>query len=143
MYHDGEAKDDVLPPYCLGDKKTLTSVVLPDVLKRIERNAFTRSGLTGSLNIPEGVVEIGDNAFLDNDFTGVLALPSTLKKIDSGAFANAAFICPLNLPDGIEEIGDDSVHQTTSQDSSRLHSYRDQNHPYTSGYPQQYMCQCR
>ena len=107
MYHDGEAKDDVLPPYCLGDKKTLTSVVLPDVLKRIERNAFTRSGLTGSLNIPEGVVEIGDNAFLDNDFTGVLALPSTLKKIDSGAFANAAFICPLNLPDGIEEIGDD------------------------------------
>ena len=40
MYHDGEAKDDVLPPYCLGDKKTLTSVVLPDVLKRIERSAF-------------------------------------------------------------------------------------------------------
>ena len=105
MYHDGEAKDDVLPPYCLGDKKTLTSVVLPDVLKRIERSAFTRSGLKGSLNIPEGVVEIGDNAFLDNDFTGVLALPSTLKKIDSGAFANAAFICPLNLPDGIEELG--------------------------------------
>ena len=53
MYHDGEAKDDVLPPYCLGDKKTLTSVVLPDVLKRIERNAFTRSGLTGSSIFPK------------------------------------------------------------------------------------------
>ena len=106
MYYDGEAKDDVLPPYCLGDKKTLTSVVLPDVLKRIERSAFTRSGLKGSLNIPEGVVEIDWGAFGSNEFTGILTLPSTLKKIDSGAFANAAFICPLNLPDGIEELGD-------------------------------------
>ena len=105
MYHDGEAKDDVLPPYCLGDKKTLTSVVLPDVLKRIERSAFTRSGLKGSLNIPEGVVEIGPGAFIDNDFTGILTLPSTLKKIGDSAFRECCFICPLNLPDGIEEIG--------------------------------------
>ncbi len=100
-----KAEDDVLPVRCFEDKKTLTSFMFPDVLKRINPRAFANAGLKGSLNIPEGVVEIGDNAFLDNDFTGVLALPSTLKKIDSGAFANAAFICPLNLPDGIEELG--------------------------------------
>ena len=101
-----KADDDVLPRRCLSYKKTLTSIVLPDVLKRIDAEAFSYSGLTGSLNIPEGVVEIGNNAFTNNDFIGVLTLPSTLKKIGSSAFSECGFKCPLNLPDGIEEIGD-------------------------------------
>ena len=100
-----KTEDDVLPSRCLSYKKTLTSVVLPDVLKRIDAEAFFYSGLTGSLNIPEGVVEIEHGAFADNDFTGVLTLPSTLKKIGSSAFSECGFKCPLNLPDGIEEIG--------------------------------------
>ena len=102
-----KADDDVLPGGCFRGKKTLTSFVFPDVLKRINPRAFYGAGLTGSLNIPEGVVEIGDNAFTDNDFIGVLTLPSTLKKIDASAFSGCGFICPLNLPDGIEEIGDE------------------------------------
>ena len=102
-----KADDDVLPGSCFTGKKTLTSFVFPDVLKRINPRAFYGAGLTGSLNIPEGVVEIGDNAFTDNDFIGVLTLPSTLKKIDASAFSGCGFICPLNLPDGIEEIGDE------------------------------------
>ena len=102
---EDKAEDDVLPGFCFKYKKTLTSIVLPDVLKRINPRAFDGAGLTGSLNIPEGVVEIGDNAFVDNDFTGVLTLPSTLKKIGSDAFNSAGFKYPLNLPDGIEEIG--------------------------------------
>ena len=99
------AQDDALPVYCLKGKKTLTSFVFPDVLKRINPRAFDGAGLTGSLNIPEGVVEIDESAFAGNDFTGVLTLPSTLKKIGSNAFSLAGFKCPLNLPDGIEEIG--------------------------------------
>ena len=99
------AQDDALPVYCLKGKKTLTSFVFPDVLKRINSRAFDGAGLTGSLNIPEGVVEIDESAFAGNDFTGVLTLPSTLKKIGSNAFSLAGFKCPLNLPDGIEEIG--------------------------------------
>ena len=99
------AQDDALPVYCLKGKKTLTSFVFPDVLKRINPRAFDGAGLTGSLNIPEGVVEIDERAFAGNDFTAVLTLPSTLKKIGSNAFSLAGFKCPLNLPDGIEEIG--------------------------------------
>ena len=52
------AQDDALPVYCLKGKKTLTSFVFPDVLKRINSRAFDGAGLTESLNIPEGVVEI-------------------------------------------------------------------------------------
>ena len=99
------AQDDALPVYCLKGKKTLTSFVFPDVLKRINPGAFDGAGLTGSLNIPEGVVEIDERAFAGNDFTGVLTLPSTLKKIGASAFSKCGFACPLNLPDGIEEIG--------------------------------------
>ena len=98
-------KDDEIPFDCFRGKKTLTSIVFPDVLKSIGRYAFADSGLKHSLYIPEGVVEIGDEAFTRCDFTGVLTLPSTLKKIGSGAFRECCFICPLNLPDGIEEIG--------------------------------------
>ena len=101
-----KAEDDVLPVRCFEDKKTLTSFMFPDVLKRINPRAFANAGLKGSLNIPEGVVEIDWGAFGSNEFTGILTLPSTLKKIGDGAFSNDAFICPLNLPDGVEEIGD-------------------------------------
>ena len=103
---NGDWKDDEIPAVCFKGKKTLTSIVFPDVLKRIGRDAFAGSGLKGSLNIPEGVVEIGRRAFIGNDFTGVLTLPSTLKKIGGDAFIECCFICPLNLPDGIEELGD-------------------------------------
>ena len=98
-------KDDEFPSDCFRGKKSLTSIVFPDVLKGIESGAFADSGLKHSLNIPEGVVEIGCEAFARSDFTGVLTLPSTLKKIDMYAFTECCFICPLNLPDGIEEIG--------------------------------------
>ena len=98
-------KDDEIPADCFRGKKSLTSIVFPDVLKGIEIDAFADSGLKHSLNIPEGVVEIGRGAFARCDFTGVLTLPSTLKKIDDYAFTECCFICPLNLPDGIEEIG--------------------------------------
>ena len=100
-----EWKDDEIPFDCFSGKKTLTSIVLPDVLKSIGRDAFADSGLKHSLYIPEGVVEIGNGAFARCDFTGVLTLPSTLKTIGGGAFRECCFICPLNLPDGIEEIG--------------------------------------
>ena len=98
-------KDDEIPADCFNGKKSLTSIVFPDVLKGIESGAFAGFGLKHSLNIPEGVVEIGRGAFAGSDFTGVLTLPSTLKKIDMYAFNGCCFICPLNLPDGIEEIG--------------------------------------
>ena len=102
---NGDWKDDEIPFDCFSGKKTLTSIVFPDVLKSIGRDAFADSGLKHSLYIPEGVVEIGNGAFARCDFTGVLTLPSTLKTIGGGAFRECCFICPLNLPDGIEEIG--------------------------------------
>ena len=95
-YINPDWKDDEIPLEGFCGKKTLTSIVLPDVIKSIGSNAFSDSGLKGSLNIPEGVVEIGKWAFTNNDFTGILTLPSTLKKIGGYAFTGCCFIgCPV------------------------------------------------
>ncbi len=101
-------EDDELPTYCFFKKATLTNFVFPDTLKVIREYAMGSTGISGSLNIPEGVVEIGFGAFGDClNLNGTLSLPSTLKRITGiNAFLNAPFVCELKLPDGLEEIGE-------------------------------------
>lgn len=101
-------EDDEMPTACFEYKRLLTSFVFPDVLKKIRGSAFHESGLSGSLNIPEGVTDIEDEAF--NNLTtlnGTLSLPSSLKRITGvNTFLNTRFVCELKLPDGLEEIGE-------------------------------------
>lgn len=121
-YSYGECRDDEIPASALNKKETLTSLVLPDKLKYISGSSGGNGGafaectnLSGSLIIPEGVVEIGPAAFADlTSLTGTLSLPSTLKRIGrkegyisywDGAFKNCNFVCELILPEGLEEIG--------------------------------------
>ena len=54
-------------------------------LKRIEGNAFSGVGLTGTLTIPSTVTYIGGDAFAFNSITNVI-LPEGLKTIDAGAY---------------------------------------------------------
>ena len=118
----GECRDDEIPAYAMNKKESLVSLVLPDQLKYISGisggngGAFAEcTNLSGSLVIPEGVLEIGYAAFADcTSLTGTLSLPSTLKKIGEkkgydpywdGAFKNCNFVCELILPEGLEVIG--------------------------------------
>lgn len=98
------------------DHKTLLHIVFPETgMRIIGDEAFRNSGLTGSLTIPEGVVEIGNSAFGNNigfdnpnnagaisKFYGTLTLPSTLKKIGPAAFMYQDFHGELILPEGLE-----------------------------------------
>ena len=123
--HDGwygECRDDEIPALAMNRKESLVSLVLPDKLKYISGSSGGNGGafaecanLSGSLVIPEGVVEIGYAAFADcTSLTGTLTLPSTLKKIGEkkgytggwdGAFKHCNFVCELILPEGLEVIG--------------------------------------
>lgn len=98
----------------------LHNIVFPEKkLRVIGDEAFRGAGLSGSLTIPEGVVEIGNSAFGNNiqmnnpniyDMTsklyGALTLPSTLKKIGSGAFYHQNLSGELILPEGLEYMGE-------------------------------------
>lgn len=75
------------------EHQCLYHIVFPDKgLKKIGRSAFRAAGLSGSLTIPEGVVEIDNDAFGNNvegnsnwidvisELNGTISLPSTLKR---------------------------------------------------------------
>lgn len=116
-------EDGEIPNYAFNGKKTLTSLVLPDKLIKIGgsqgggRGAFNGcENLSGSLIIPEGVVEIGPAAFGNcRGLTGQLVLPSTLKVLGiaescytsyhDGVFANCNFVSEIKLPEGLEKLG--------------------------------------
>ncbi len=115
---DLSAIDNRLPDSAFEKVITLKTCVLPDRIKIIGNRAFYETSLTGSLSIPEGVIEIGDQAYcngysylsgsympLRNNLKGTLTLPSTLKKIGVGAFTACDFSGELLLPEGIEYIG--------------------------------------
>lgn len=118
-------KDDQIPSQAFENKISLISMILPDNLKSIGRDAFSGCiNLTGSLVIPEGVIDIQDRAFCGcRSLTGNLSLPSTLKYIGNGedqsgnpgyspnlgeAFSDCGFTCELVIPDNVEYIGNRS-----------------------------------
>lgn len=113
-YNNSET--DVIPAGCFENKLTLSSLILPDKLSKIDYAAFCGcSNLSGSLIIPEGVVTLEDRCFNGcYSLTGKLSLPSTLKYIGTsvnesweglGVFYECQFCCELILPEGLENIG--------------------------------------
>ncbi|MGM9742510.1 MAG: fimbrillin family protein [Candidatus Cryptobacteroides sp.] len=108
--------NDEIPGGALTNKRSLTSLVLPDRLKRICGDAFSDCNmLTGSLIIPEGVEEIELAAFRScTNLNGALKLPSTLKYLGrmagytsywDGPFKDCGFVGELSLPESLEIIG--------------------------------------
>ena len=85
----------------------LRHVKLSKNLKKIESYAFSECGID-SLEIPEGVTEIGEEAFAYGTLTS-LKLPETLTKIGNGAFRNgflwSDYNSPVKIPDHVTEIG--------------------------------------
>lgn len=75
-------------------------VRIPQGVKRINRIG----GKPTSIYIPEGVEEIGCQAFwCVGSLSGDIHLPSTIRKIEADAFA-ATSISHINLPEGLELI---------------------------------------
>ncbi|WP_105124496.1 leucine-rich repeat protein [Streptococcus suis] len=121
------------------DNDNLTTITLPSTLHAIGANAFSNTSLKrivlppgmkkipdGLLQgtkveefvIPEGVEEIGVQAFAYNPFLKSVVLPSSLKKIGYGAFQNTG-IESIIFKDGLVEI-DDYAFSNTNLKSTRL-----------------------
>lgn len=111
-----ETHEDCIPSGALAGKSSLTSLVLPDKLLRIDDNAFSDcNNLTGSLIIPEGCEIIEFAAFRScTNLNGALKLPSTLKRVGrmagyteywDGTFKACGFVGELTLPESLETIG--------------------------------------
>ncbi len=84
------------------------NIVIPEekngvVLKRIESNAFSSTGLDGHLEIPSTVTYIGGQAFAYNSIDSV-SFPEGLKTIGGSAFRQNQ-IKELELPSTLTSIG--------------------------------------
>ena len=86
------------------DCNTVTKVVLPAGLTKLESNIF--SGCTGlkEIAIPEGVTSIGNGAFRGCEALTELALPQGLKKIGGNAFIGCKSLTYIEIPDGVETV---------------------------------------
>ncbi len=108
----GKEIDRVIPSRACHGMKYLSTVVLPDKMAGIGEDAFRSTNLTGSIELPEGVIYVGGSAFSNwQDYTtsntnlsGTLKLPTTLKYIGGAAFRNCDFTGELILPEGLECI---------------------------------------
>ena len=90
--------------FVFGDAKALEEVHFDgNKLKRIGNGCFSGTTSLTQVYLPEGIEEIGDDAFRDSAVTKVI-LPATLKKIGSCAFQRAK-LTEIELPEGLEEIG--------------------------------------
>lgn len=78
------------------------SAILPSTLKKIGVEAFLYSEFH-EIVIPEGVTDIGQNAFSLSRSLRSVTLPSTLKKIGDFAFAQTG-LEEITIPEGITEI---------------------------------------
>lgn len=84
-------------------------VALPESVTTIGVHAFSDTGVTGTLKLPEHLTEIDSLAFYHcRKLNGELKLPDTVKEIGGFAFNSCGFTGKLELPAILENIGNDA-----------------------------------
>lgn len=84
----------------------ITSVTIPNSVKRIGHNAFSSNQLT-AVQLPQNLEEIGNNAFMNNQLTKI-TLPSKLKTIGRNAFSGNK-LTTMHVPHSVTSILGDIV----------------------------------
>ena len=80
---------------CLYSPK-VTEIVLPRSLKHIYQEAFSWCKFS-SVTIPDGVVEIGEQAFSSCASLKSVDIPASVERIDGGAFANCGSLLSIRV----------------------------------------------
>ncbi|NLE55789.1 MAG: leucine-rich repeat protein, partial [Lentisphaerae bacterium] len=75
-------------------------------------NAFASSESLTSVILPEGLLRIEDGAFYNNWSLQSVSLPSTLQYIGESAFANCQELTQAALPSGLTELGHSAFYAT-------------------------------
>ncbi len=88
-------EEESLPPYALFGLQ-VERLTLPSSLRSIRQGALAATSLQ-SLTVPEGVTEIGDDAFYDSPSLEKITLPSSLAVIGRRALANCPSLSAVNL----------------------------------------------
>lgn len=98
-------------------------VALPESVDTIGEFAFSRTGVKGTLKLPDDLTAIGAYAFYQcTNLTGSLVIPQGIKSIEEKTFAECGFE-NITIPDGMTTIGDYAFAECTHIESVRYTSY--------------------
>lgn len=98
-----------IPANIFKDMEDLSSITLPDTVKKIGDNAFSGCSLLSNIRFSSGLETIDKNAFSDCSSLNLVMLSSeSLTNISTGAFIGCSSLVNLILPANIANIGDTS-----------------------------------
>lgn len=98
----------------------LTSVTLPDGLTQIGDNAFNECGNLTEINLPDTLTQIGNYAFKECTKLQGIQLPSGLTSIGDCAFQSCAKLSSINLPNSLTQLGSYTFYKCTSLKSIEI-----------------------
>ena len=90
----------------------LESVFFPSTLESIGDNAFyLQKQLTGDLELPETVQELGEYSFAETGITSAV-LPEGIETVPAGCFFECADLTHVDLPESLKSIGNHAFCET-------------------------------
>lgn len=92
----------------------LISIIIPNSVKTIKKNAFNHCESLENLTLPEGLEKIGDSAFRQCQALSSITIPKTVTCIDSNAFAYCGRLESVILYEGLQEINHEAFENCSS-----------------------------
>ena len=84
---------------------SVTSVVIPEGITKISKEAFSNCDSLKSVIIPEGVTKIADSAFRDCPSLSSIVIPKSVIEIGEAAFKGCYSLKSVEIPEGVTKIG--------------------------------------
>ena len=95
------------------EENTISTVIIEDGVTSIGNYAFSCFSLT-SIDIPNSVTSIGDDAFFGCDSLPSITIPDSVTSIGDGAFGQCKSMRSITIPDSVTSIGDGAFTQCES-----------------------------
>lgn len=103
---DGHVVRELAPEVFRG-RGEVESVRLPETIMRISRHAFDECSSLGNVNLPAGLIDIGDFAFAKSGLDRI-EIPASVERIGAKAFFSCKGMKRCDLHDGLREIGEEA-----------------------------------
>ncbi|WP_024857390.1 leucine-rich repeat domain-containing protein [Ruminococcus albus] len=108
--------------YAFGNCKKLTNINIPSSLRELETGAFAITRIK-EIELPEGMTQIGDSAFLFSGNLKKITLPDSIEEIDTWAFHYCVSLKEINVPDGLKKIHSNVFGHTALTDEQKQAFY--------------------
>lgn len=105
--------------------KSLTSITLPNSVKRIKMGAFIFCSSLTSITIPNSVTTIEDNAFLFCSKLTSITIGNSVKSIGYCAFENCESLTEITIPNSVKSLGYEVFNNCISLEAITYNGTRD------------------